>query len=330
MSVYECRFTIGIGWSTSHKEPKVRHTLSASALISRVLLLLVVAAPLAAEELEPRRWSHVPINTNFVGGGYAYTEGDIKLDPVLRIESATHKRDTLALQYRRSFEMFDRSAQIMVAHSQHNAIWRGTLDGRTTQVQRVGAGDPIVQLSINLIGAPPLQGKDYLDYRVSLDSETVVGASLSVQLPLGEYKEDKLLNLGGNRYVTRARMGVTHTRGQWDVELTGAVWHYSDNDEFFGETRLEQELFGFVQSHVIYHVSNRQWLGASLGYGHGGETRVDGIDKDDSKKDVAWALSWGYTLAPRFGMKLSYFGHRTKEAEGMDTDSLVLAFSTFF
>ncbi len=51
-----------------------------------LLQLLFFAWPCLAEELEPRRWSHLPIDTNFAGTGYAYTEADISFDPVLRIE----------------------------------------------------------------------------------------------------------------------------------------------------------------------------------------------------------------------------------------------------
>jgi hypothetical protein len=32
-----------------------------------------------AQELEPRRWSHLPTGKNFVGGGYSYTKADIFL-----------------------------------------------------------------------------------------------------------------------------------------------------------------------------------------------------------------------------------------------------------
>ena len=55
-------------------------------LTAYVLILISSLSPLAAQELDPRRWSHLPINTNFLGGAYAYTEGDISFDPALLIE----------------------------------------------------------------------------------------------------------------------------------------------------------------------------------------------------------------------------------------------------
>ncbi|MBK7519074.1 MAG: transporter [Gammaproteobacteria bacterium] len=42
---------------------------------------------------------------------------------------------------------------------------------------------------------------------------TSAGIALDVQLPLGRYDEDKLINLGQNRYVFRPQLGVLqHTR----------------------------------------------------------------------------------------------------------------------
>jgi len=43
----------------------------------------------SAQELEPRRWAHVPVDTNYFGVGYVKTDGDVLFDPVLRIEYTT-------------------------------------------------------------------------------------------------------------------------------------------------------------------------------------------------------------------------------------------------
>ena len=38
-----------------------------------ILPLLFLAMPALADELDPRRWAHLPMNANFAGGGYVYT-----------------------------------------------------------------------------------------------------------------------------------------------------------------------------------------------------------------------------------------------------------------
>ena len=58
---------------------------------SHILLfvaLISIGGELSGQELEPRRWSHLPSGINFIGLGTAYTFGDIHFNPVLRIEDA--------------------------------------------------------------------------------------------------------------------------------------------------------------------------------------------------------------------------------------------------
>ena len=81
-----------------------------ACLLAQVLLAL--AAPCLAEEMEPRRWSHLPIDANFFGAGYAYTKADISFDPVLKIEEGQADIHTWAAKYIRSFSLFDKSARI--------------------------------------------------------------------------------------------------------------------------------------------------------------------------------------------------------------------------
>ena len=52
------------------------------------------------------------MGSNFIGGAYAYTSGDIAFDPLLRIEDAGFELDTAAVKYIRSFELFGKSARI--------------------------------------------------------------------------------------------------------------------------------------------------------------------------------------------------------------------------
>jgi hypothetical protein len=51
---------------------------------SQILLfvaLVSIGDELLGQELEPRRWSHLPSGINFIGLGTAYTFGDINFDP---------------------------------------------------------------------------------------------------------------------------------------------------------------------------------------------------------------------------------------------------------
>ena len=78
-----------------------------------------------ADELEPRRWSHLPINTNFFGIAYAYTDADIGFDPVIKLEDVTMELDTWAAKYIRTFALFDKTARIDLLQAYQKGHWSG-------------------------------------------------------------------------------------------------------------------------------------------------------------------------------------------------------------
>jgi len=294
------------------------------------LLLLHFVAPCSAEELEPRRWAHLPIDTNFLGAGYAYTEADISFDPVLKIEDGQMDLHTWAVKYIRTFSFLEKTARVDLLQAYQDGRWTGLLDGVPKTVTRQGWTDTLVRFAINLYGAPPLKGKGYSDYRSSVEKETIVGAGLSVQLPTGEYMNDKLINLGTNRYTFRPQIGVVHKLGKWSVEVSGRVALYTDNDDFFNGRKLEQEPLYIVHGHLVRTFRPGVWASASAGYDYGGTSTVDGDEKDDRKQDLGWALSFGFPVSRQLGIKLVYFGTRTQESTGTDSDTFSFGVSAFY
>lgn len=295
-----------------------------------ILTILWLALPSAAQELDPRRWSHLPINTNFFGGGYAYTEGTISFDPALQIEGAEVVLHSVVLSYIRTFELWGKSARLDVVQGWRDARWSGKLAGVDTTVNRTGLADTRLRLSISLVGAPPLSGKDYAAYRAATQTETIVGVALLVQLPTGQYLDDKLLNIGNNRYMFQPQLGVVHKRGNWTFEATGAVDFFTTNTSFFGGNTREQDPFFSLQTHAIYNFTPGFWVAGSLGYGNGAASTVNGVAKNDRREFVAWALSVGYAVTDRVSLKAAYLGTRRQRDFGLESDTFVVGMSTFW
>ena len=249
------------------------------------------------------------------GFGYVYTDGAISLDPVLRIEDATFEMQSVAFKYIHSFELLDKSARFELTQAYQEGTWSGLLDGVPTSVDRSGWGDTVLRFAVNLFGAPPLRGEEFAAYRAGADRETIVGVGLAVVLPTGEYFDDRLINLGGNRFTLRPQLGVVHNWGHWSVEFTAATWMFTDNDDFFNGNRLEQDPLVALQGHLIYTFRPGLWLGASLGYGFGGRSTVNGDAKNDRRNQLSWALSLGLPVNRNVGVKLAYVGSRS---EGTD------------
>lgn len=165
---------------------------------------LAMVAVVSAQDVEPRRWTPLPVGTNVLSAALAHTDGKIYADPVLRITDAKVESRTFLLSYLYAFDLLGQSARVDVHLPQRETRWRGQLDGEWRSVGRNGPGDPRVRLSVNLFGGPALGGTAFRAYTAAHPVNTVVGAALAVTLPMGECLKDKLLNLGENRFVIPA------------------------------------------------------------------------------------------------------------------------------
>lgn len=300
-------------------------TLHSQTLPVRIMgLCLLATLPGFSQDIEPRRWSHLPLGSNFAGVSYAYTEGEIFFNPVLRIEDGEFELNSAALKYIHAFALFGKSARFDLVQTYQSGTWHGLLDGVPTAVDRDGWADTNLRFAVNLYGAPPLAGKEYLEYRATKDCETIVGMGLVVQLPTGEYFGEKLINIGSNRYAITPQFGVIHTRGKWSMELSASANFYTDNADFFHGKRLEEDAYLVGQGHLIYTFMPGLWVGASIGYGYGGESTINGIAADDRKGNLGWGVSVGIPVSRTFGFKLAYLGTRTQQDTGADTDTIAI------
>lgn len=105
--------------------------------IVTALSMLVLAGGVAANDVEPRRWTPLPIGTTVVGVGLIRGEGDISFDPLLKLEGATVKSTTTEVSVVHAFDLFGQTARFDVRLPQQHALWEGLLDGapRTRDVR---------------------------------------------------------------------------------------------------------------------------------------------------------------------------------------------------
>ena len=308
-----------------------RHHLSRQEfLISRILALVAFILwiqPAVGQDLEPRRWTPVPAGVNVVGAGYVALQGDVYFDPVLEVRDAEVSGHVLGVSYVRSFAIGNKLARFDAKVPWQNMRWSGLLDGAPASAERVGLADPIVRMSVILAGA----SADKNAAKDGKSSSTVFGVAIAVSLPLGEYHNDKLINLGLNRGYVRPQLGVLHTRGRWSYELTGSTFIFEDNDDFFGGSTLQQEPLYAIQGHVI-RVFDKPgyWAALSTGYGWKGESTIDGVRADDSQKLWLSSLAFGMPTGSNHGVKFAYLRNRTKTDKGADIDSLAIAWSYRF
>jgi hypothetical protein len=242
-----------------------------------------------AQDAEPRAYSNTPIGLNFLISGYTYSQGKLAFDPDTAIADAKFHSNTGVLAYVRSFAVGGQSAKFDVILPASSFAAHGLLNGQPREREMSGVGDPRFRVSVNLFGAPALSTKDFASYRQDL----IVGVSLQVSAPLGQYDDTKLLNLGGNRWSFRPELGIAKAWGPWTVEVAPSVTFFSDNTDFFGGNTFSQSPIYTLQGHVIYTFQSGIWMALDGAYFAGGHTSLNGVKSDNEQRNTRA----GFTLA---------------------------------
>ena len=213
--------------------------------------LLGLAGAASGQDLEPRAYSNAPVGLNFLLAGYTHAEGGIATDPTAAIQNAELTIHGPIVAFARTLGVAGRSAKIDVIVPYGFLSGSADVAGEPLEREVSGLWDPKVRFSINLYGAPALAAREFANYR----QDWIIGASLQVGFPLGQYDDTRVVNLGNNRWSIRPEFGVSKALGPWIFELTMAATMYTDNDDYPGDRTREQDPVGSVQTARGPHVS---------------------------------------------------------------------------
>jgi Putative MetA-pathway of phenol degradation len=206
----------------------------------------------------------------------------------LRSTDASSTISTTALSIGRVFRLGDRSANIGVAVPYVIGNVEGQVLGIPDSVQRSGLADLRVRAAMNLYGAPAMTAREFAAYRQS----TIVGVSLHVVVPVGQYASRKLINIGTNRWAFKPEVGLSRARGRWTIETYGGVWLFTTNDEFFGDHVREQRPIALLQFHVEYTIRRGMWIAGNANFYAGGRTVIDGRASADLQRNSRVGVTW--------------------------------------
>ena len=248
-----------------------------------------VELQVCAQDIEPRAYSNTPIDVNFLIAGYAYTSGGVAFGPSLPITNPNLKTSSAVFAYARSLDLWGMSGKFDATVPY--TFLSGTADYRGQTVLRNvdGFSNSSFRLSINFYGAPALALKEFADWKQDL----IIGASLRVNPPWGQYEDSKLVNIGTNTWSFKPQIGVSKALGPWTLEATAAATFYTENRDFFGGKTLSESPLYSLQGHVIYSFRSGIWASVDATYFVGDRTTVNGVLNSDLQQN--WRL--GGTLA---------------------------------
>lgn len=296
-----------------------------------ILMSLLISSILSmAQDTEPRRWTNLPLGVKVVGVGYGYTFGNILFDPVLETEDVTITAHTLVASYVQPFRLGKKFARLDVFIPFSNARWEGLLQGEPTSIVRTGLLDPRIRLSYHVLGPKALDPQQLKEYLKEHRVYTTLGVSLAISVPLGQYSEEKLINLGINQFVFRPQIGVAHNWGSWSIELDLSAYIYTKNYNFFNDGSKDQNPLFASQAHLVKRFNSGLWASIGTAYGLGGASRVNRLSKDDERANLLSSAAIGLPIGKLQSAKLAYIHTQTLTDIGSNTNNLVLAWSIVF
>lgn len=290
-----------------------------TSFFTAAALLFPVAA--WTSSLEPRLYSNIPTDLNFVGVGYAYTHGALADNPQLGLTDPDLSVNGMGVGYARGIDIEGLSGKVDMSVPLACIDGKAQQDGSQVERHVCGVGDIKARIGINLFGAPAMPMKQFASYT----QNTIFGVSLQVTAPTGQYESDRLVNVGTNRWAFKPGMGLSQAFGNWIAELAADVEFYTENSSFYGGITRKQEPVYSTQAHLIYTFENQIWIGYDINYFWGGEYINDGVGSGEALKNSRSGLTLSLPLNRAFSLKL-YGSSGVSTRTGTDFDMLGVVF----
>jgi hypothetical protein len=265
--------------------------------------VLAGASEARAQDLEPKAYSASPVGASFLVLGLSRSTGSILTDPTLPLKDVDAKLNGIPVAGGYTFGLFGKLALVTVAVPYAWGDVSGLVFEQARSVSRSGLTDLRAKFSVNLVGNPAVGLREF----VKTPRKTIVGTSVTVTPPTGQYDGTKLINLGTNRWGFKPEVGVSVPKGPWDFDAYLGVWLFTDNPDFFpgGYVRSQQRVVA-LQGHASYTFKPRLWAAFDATWYEGGGASVDGGEPSGAMNNSRLGATVSFPVGRRQSFKVAY------------------------
>jgi hypothetical protein len=266
------------------------------------------------------------VGVRFIVAAFARSTGGVVTDPSLPVEDVSAAVNSPVIGAGMTFALSGKTALATAVVPYAWASATGRVQEESRKATRSGLADPRFKLSVNLVGGDALSPREFA---ATPRSRNLLGVSLTVAPPIGQYFPDKLINLGANRWSFKPEIGYSRARNRWTLEGYLGTWLFTGNDSFYpGESKRTQDPILSLQAHASYTIKPRLWLAADGTWYVGGTTTVDGVDKADLQRNSRLGTTLSLPLVDGQSLKLSYStGATTRVGGDFDTFGVAWQYS---
>jgi hypothetical protein len=288
------------------------------------LVLACSLSPALGQSLAPRAYWPAPVGTKVLSIGVGYQQGAIVVDPSLPIENGEAAVTSFQVGFLGIFSLAGRTASLGIVMPRIDGRFKAIVEGVPERRNIEGLGDVSVTLGVNFLGAPAMTPDEFQLFRQAPNK--IFGLSLEVRLPVGQYDPERLVNLGSNRWAVKPELGYIQPLGNGYVfEANLGSWIYGENEDFVGESRVQDPLFS-IEVHLVRRQKGPFWTSLDFTFYHGGRTEISGDRKDDRLSNVRGGATVAFPL--KKGHAIRFAGSTSlTTASGGSYDSYLLSYA---
>jgi hypothetical protein len=277
-----------------------------ATLIFACSALFLLRVSIAAQDLEPRAYSASPTGANFLVAGIGRSSGGVIFDPSVQATDVHATIYSPTLGVGRTFGLFGRQALVTAGLPYAFGKINGKVGPQLEQasITRSGLADLRLKFSINLRGGPALSVREFAK---ASHHNLLIGASLSVQAPSGQYGPTKLINLSTNRWSLRPELGISYPWKKFYFDVYAGAWFFTKNDRFFpGNNIRQQDPLTGLQFHVSYTFRSKLWLALDSTWYGGGDTSINGGPPTGRQNNSRAGVTCSLPVGKMQSVKISY------------------------
>jgi hypothetical protein len=237
---------------------------------------LTSCGPLRSQDLSPRSYLITPLHSNAVTVTYGFYDGGLHLNGTVPVTGSTGVYNTPVLSLYHSLNFFGRSANVVASLPYAIGNFEGEAFCDHQAIYRSGLTDTSMRFTVNLKGGPTRSAAQFGAWR----PRTMVGISVKVITPTGQYDGTKLVNWGTNRWSVKPELGYSRRWNKLVAETQAGVWFFTVNPASYNgavPARQTRAPMAAIEGHLSYDLQPRLWVSLDGNFWRGGIASIDGI-----------------------------------------------------
>jgi hypothetical protein len=237
-----------------------------------------------AQDLAPRAYLITPLHANAVTVTWSWYTGGINFNGSIPITGASGTYNVPVLSYYHSLNFFGRSSNVTASLPYAVGTFTGAVLGKDASAYRSGLLDLSVRFSVNLLGGPAMEAQELAHWK----QKRILGASLKMIAPTGQYNPNKLINWGIHRWAFKPEVGYSQRFRNWVIDGYGGAWFYTTNSASFDvpvPSPQTESPIGSFEGHLSYDFGrSRAWASLDGNFWWGGVTTLNGVRNQNTRQ----------------------------------------------